>query len=49
VKFPDVSVSSAPERWLDEHGDALFRIALQHVQNESTAEDLVQESLLAAW
>ncbi|QJD30487.1 sigma factor [Methylococcus geothermalis] len=39
---------SAPERWLDEHGDYLFRYALIRVRNESTAEDLVQETLLAA-
>lgn len=38
---------SAPERWLDEHGDYLFRFALICVRNESTAEDLVQETLLA--
>lgn len=41
--------SSRPEQWLDEHGDYLFRFALIRVQNESTAEDLVQETLLAAW
>lgn len=40
---------SNPERWLDEHGDALFRFALLRVQDETTAEDLVQETLLAAW
>ncbi|UZR29696.1 sigma-70 family RNA polymerase sigma factor [Methylococcus mesophilus] len=39
---------SAPERWLDEHGDYLFRFALIRVLDESTAEDLVQETLLAA-
>lgn len=41
--------SSSPEQWLDEHGDYLFRFALIRVQNESAAEDLVQETLLAAW
>jgi RNA polymerase sigma-70 factor (ECF subfamily) len=49
VKPLDSPVPSDPERWLDEHGDALFRFALLRVQNESTAEDLVQETLLAAW
>jgi RNA polymerase sigma-70 factor (TIGR02943 family) len=37
-----------PERWVDEHGDCLFRYALTRVRNESLAEDLVQETLLAA-
>lgn len=38
----------SPEKWLGEHGDYLFRFALLRVQNESTAEDMVQETLLAA-
>ena len=45
----DTLAAADPERWLEEHGDALFRFALLRVQNESTAEDLVQETLLAAW
>jgi RNA polymerase sigma-70 factor (ECF subfamily) len=40
--------SSTPEQWLDAHGDYLFRFALLRVQNESLAEDMVQETLLAA-
>jgi RNA polymerase sigma-70 factor (ECF subfamily) len=43
------ATAAEPERWLDAHGDALFRFALLRVQNESTAEDLVQDTLLAAW
>lgn len=38
-----------PERWLTEHGDALFRFALLRTSQRDTAEDLVQETLLAAW
>jgi len=38
-----------PERWLDDHGDVLYRFALQRTGNPDTAEDLVQETLLAAW
>jgi len=34
--------------WLDEHGDALFRYALIRVRDSSVAEDLVQDTLLAA-
>ena len=37
-----------PQDWLEEHGDALFAYALIRVQDASTAEDLVQETLLAA-
>lgn len=34
--------------WLEVHGDALFRYARARVANRQTAEDLVQETLLAA-
>jgi len=37
-----------PECWLDEHGDCLFRYALVRVRKREVAEDLVQETLLAA-
>jgi RNA polymerase sigma-70 factor (ECF subfamily) len=37
-----------PERWVDEHGDCLFRYALLRVRRPEVAEDLVQETLLAA-
>jgi RNA polymerase sigma-70 factor (ECF subfamily) len=37
-----------PEYWVERHGDALFRFALQRVDDIALAEDLVQESLLAA-
>ncbi len=36
------------ESWLDQHGNALFRYALRRVRESSVAEDLVQETLLAA-
>jgi len=37
-----------PERWIDEHGDCLYRYALTRVRKEEIAEDLVQETLLVA-
>lgn len=41
--------SSDPERWVDVHGDALFRVALLRVRDRGLAEDLVQETFLAAY
>ncbi len=47
--IPPASASHAdPERWVDEHGDCLFRYALTRVRKEEVAEDLVQETLLVA-
>ena len=37
-----------PEVWVDQYGDILFRFALQRVGNIAVAEDLVQETFLAA-
>jgi RNA polymerase sigma-70 factor (ECF subfamily) len=36
------------DRWVDAYGDALFRFALQRVKQIEVAEDLVQETFLAA-
>jgi RNA polymerase sigma-70 factor, ECF subfamily len=40
--------TSSPERWLDQYGDILFGYAYARVRDTATAEDLVQETLLAA-
>ncbi len=37
-----------PSRWIDEHGDTLFRFAFARLRNEVAAEDLVQDTLLSA-
>ncbi len=37
-----------PARWLEEYGDALFRYALSRLHDTSHAEDMVQETLIAA-
>jgi RNA polymerase sigma-70 factor (ECF subfamily) len=39
---------SEPEDWLEEHGSALYSFAYLHVRDTHRAEDLVQETLLAA-
>jgi RNA polymerase sigma-70 factor (ECF subfamily) len=38
-----------PSRWVDRYGDALLRFALSRVGRREVAEDLVQETFLAAW
>jgi RNA polymerase sigma-70 factor (TIGR02943 family) len=37
-----------PERWVEEHGDYLFRFALSRLRDPARAEDMVQETFLAA-
>jgi len=47
---PNAERESAPVRcdWVEAHGDYLFNFALGQVRDVSTAEDLVQETFLAA-
>jgi RNA polymerase sigma-70 factor (ECF subfamily) len=40
--------SPDPSRWVDEHGDALFRYAILRVRDDDLAADLVQDTLLSA-
>lgn len=37
-----------PEIWVDQYGESLYRFALARVKDPSIAEDLVQETFLAA-
>jgi RNA polymerase sigma-70 factor (ECF subfamily) len=37
-----------PDRWVDDHGDVLFRYAMPRVRDTAVAEELVQETFLAA-
>ncbi len=58
--FDDVSLAKAdpppastdqkcdPERWVEEHGDYLFKFALVRLRDAARAEDMVQETFLAA-
>jgi len=39
---------SDPERWVEEHGDYLFKYALVRLRDATRAEDMVQETFLAA-
>jgi RNA polymerase sigma-70 factor, ECF subfamily len=41
--------SAIMEQWLDDYGGALYAYALLQVRNQDVAEDLVQDTLLAAW
>src|SRR5262245_31439118 len=43
-----VAQLSDPERWVDEHGDCLFKYALSRLCDPLKAEDAVQETFLAA-
>ena len=45
---PDSKHTINPEAWLKQHGNVLFRYALGRVRDRETAEDLVQETFLAA-
>src|SRR5256885_14657205 len=45
---PTAIAASDPERWVDEHGDILYRYALERVRKPDIAQDLVQETFLAA-
>jgi RNA polymerase sigma-70 factor (TIGR02943 family) len=45
---PAATASSDPERWVEEHGDCLYRYALLRVRRPEIAEDLVQETFFAA-
>lgn len=41
-------ISSNPSEWVDRYGDYLFRYAMLRLRDRSVAEDLVQETFLAA-
>ncbi|MDQ6964240.1 MAG: sigma-70 family RNA polymerase sigma factor [Mariprofundales bacterium] len=42
-------MDDSPQRWLQEHGDALYGYAMRQIRDGDMAADLVQETLLAGW
>lgn len=44
----DTNPTLEPTYWLEKHGDNLYRYALVRVRDTAVAEDLLQETLLAA-
>ena len=44
----DSAAAINPDLWVDQHGDALYRFALSRLRDATAAEDLVQETFLAA-
>ena len=42
-------MTTDPSTWVDAYGDRLFRYALSRVRDEGSAEDLIQDALLAAF
>ena len=46
--MPTESSALDPTTWVDAYGDALYRFAYLRVNNQALAEDLVQETFLAA-
>lgn len=48
MRIRDHTTPAAAERWLADHGDSLYRYAVRRVRDPHAAEDLVQETLLAA-
>src|SRR5205085_11831113 len=41
-------IKAAADRWVDDHGECLYRYALVRVRKPEVAEDLVQETFLTA-
>jgi len=44
----DVQTMTGPEQWVQAYADSLYRYAISRVGDPNTAEDLVQDTLLAA-
>ena len=47
-EISDADPNLDPETWVDQYGDYLYRFALSRIKDQAVAEDLVQETFLAA-
>ncbi|MDP2644942.1 MAG: sigma-70 family RNA polymerase sigma factor [Desulfobacterales bacterium] len=47
-KNPAATSDLEPDTWVDQYGDSLYRFALARIKDQAVAEDLVQETFLAA-
>jgi len=45
----DFAANTTPADWVDAHGDYLFNFAVGQLRDQSVAEDMVQETFLAAF
>ena len=48
LRPPQLPQKSGPESWVDEHGDYLYSFALLRLRDRELAEEVVQETFLAA-
>ena len=48
MRTPETRQLSAPEQWVERYGDYLYAYALNRVKDPAAAEDLVQDTFLAA-
>ncbi|OWK47020.1 sigma-70 family RNA polymerase sigma factor [Fimbriiglobus ruber] len=49
VDLPAGHPASDPRVWVERYGDYLYRFALAKIRRPDEAEDIVQDTLLAAW
>lgn len=49
VMLAGTHTKGAPDHWIENHGEALYRYAYRRLGDRHTAEDLTQETLLSAW
>lgn len=48
INNPDSKQAMDPARWLEDYGNEMFRFAMKRLHNTEHAEDIIQETLLAA-
>ena len=48
ARLPNQALTAPAVRWLADHGDALYGYAMRRLRDAHAAEDVVQETLLAA-